>query len=128
MLRERRAALARVTPIEAQLRREPPTRPGSGGITRRPTDARDLRSAVSFDHRFMTLAIRHLESAIAMAEREIADGEHAGLVRLARDLKRVYERELAELRRWLRTWYGESGGEVPDDDGGGGGGSDEPRV
>jgi uncharacterized protein (DUF305 family) len=103
-------------------------RPGSGGITRRPTDVRDLRSAVSFDHQFMTLMIRHLESAIAMAEREIADGEHAGLVRIARDLKRVYERELAELKRRLRTWYGEDGGDVPDDDGGGGGGSDEPRV
>ena len=127
ILADRRRALARVAPIAAQLRREPPP-PGRAPVTRQPSDVRALRSAVSFDHQFMTLMIGHLESAIAMAEREIADGEHAGLVRLARDLKRAYERELADLKRWLRTWYGEDGGDIPDDDGGGGGGSDEPRV
>jgi uncharacterized protein (DUF305 family) len=113
--------------VAAQLRREPPP-PGAPAITRRKSDVRGLRNSVSFDYQFMRLMIGHLERGIAMAEREIADGEHAGLVRLARDLKRAYERELADLKRYLRTWYGEDGGDIPDDDGGGGGGSDEPRV
>ena len=127
MLAQRAGAIARLTPIVAQLPREP-GRAAGGGIERRRSGVRGLRSAVSFDHQFMRLMIRHLEHGIGMAEKEIGGGTHADLVRLARDLKGTYERELAELKRWLRTWYGESGGDIPDDDGGGGGGSDEPRV
>jgi uncharacterized protein (DUF305 family) len=111
--------------IAAELEREG-VRPGGAEMNRRRTDARELGDAVSLDFRFMELMIRHLESAIAMAEEEQDRGGHPRLKRLAGELMEAHERELEALRRWLRTWYGE--GVLPGEGGGGGGGGEgEPQ-
>lgn len=88
-------------------------------------DARKLRAAVSFDHEFMTMAIRAHEHALAAAEVELDRGGDPKLRRLARQVFDSRSRDLEQLRRWLHTWYGE--GTYPGDDGGGGGNGEEPR-
>jgi uncharacterized protein (DUF305 family) len=101
--------------------------PGTAPLTRTRADIRQLRDAVSFDHRFMEMMIRNLEDAVAMAELEQDRGGDARVKRLARQVEESHERDLERLRRYLRTWYGEA--PIPGDrDGGGGGGAPDPRL
>ena len=138
MIRARAGGARELAEIAAELEADGVT-PAGAEMNRRRTDARELRDPVSFDFRFMELAIRHLERAVAMAEEEQDRGGHPRLKHLAGELMERSQRELEALRRWLRTWYGEgvlppgdgSGGEgeapSPDGDGGegpGGGGED----
>jgi uncharacterized protein (DUF305 family) len=118
----RRDEIGRLGAIAAELAREGVRAP-RGAMSRRPADIDDLRSAVSFDLRFMELLIRHHEDAIAMAEEEQDRGGDRELRRLAGEIQERHERELEALRRWLRTWYGE--GVLPGEGGGGGGGEGE---
>jgi uncharacterized protein (DUF305 family) len=107
----------------ATLARDVEASPGAERMTRKPLDLRQLRDAVSFDHRFMELMIRHLEDAVASAEEEQDRGGDRRLKRFAGEVLESHTRDLETLRRWLRTWYGE--GALPgerDGDGGGGGG------
>ncbi|HEX8743470.1 MAG TPA: DUF305 domain-containing protein [Thermoleophilaceae bacterium] len=98
--------------------------PGAARMTRHPVDLRELRDAVSFDHRFMELTIRHLEEAVAMAEEEQDRGGDRRLKRMAGAILESHTRDLEALRRWLRTWYGE--GALPGDGGGGSAPEGEP--
>ena len=92
-------------------------------------DPRRLRGAVSFDHEFMVQMIRAHEHAVAAAEVEQDRGGDPKLKRLAGQIFKSRSRDLAQLRRWLNTWYGESA--LPEEgppEPSGPGGMDEPEV
>ena len=124
MLANRPNVIRRLEAGGLELQREGVRAP-RGAMTRKPADLGALRNAVSFDQRFMELMIRHLESAIAMAEEEQDRGGHQGLSRLATEILESHERELETLRRYLNTWYGE--GIQPGEGGGGGEGEGPPE-
>ena len=56
-----------------------------------------------FDRMFLTMMIAHHEGAIEMAETELADGEDADVKALARDIRTAQTKEIAEMRRLLRS-------------------------
>lgn len=100
---------------------------GGARMARDRADLRQLRDAVSFDHRFMEMMIRNLEDAVAMAQQERDLGSDGRVKRLAAEMLERQTRHLEALRRYLRTWYGES--PVPGDrDGGGGGAPTDPPL
>ena len=85
-----------VSPAGALIRREPP-----------PYDPRGLRHAVSFDHEFLVTMIAQHEYAVAAARVERDHGGNTRLRLLARAIYESRRRDLAKLKRWLRTWYGD---------------------
>ena len=91
-----------------------------------PSDPRGLRAAVSIDHEFLVRMIRQHEYAVAVAAAERDRGGDKRLKALARTIHDSRRRDLATLRRWLRTWYGgptqPPPGPRPGGGGGGGGG------
>jgi uncharacterized protein (DUF305 family) len=112
----------RVSPLGARIRRGPP-----------PHDPRALRRAVSFDHEFLRVMIEQHEYAMATAAVERDRGGDPRLRALAKKIHASSQRDLATLRRWLRTWYGDDtqrgtppGPPLGPGGGGGGGGSPGP--
>jgi uncharacterized protein (DUF305 family) len=121
---DRGTEVLRIRRLQRELRGHSP---GTARMPRSRADVRQLREAVSFDLRFMEMMIRNLEDALAMAELEQDRGDDARVKRLASQVTEASKRDLERLRRYLRTWYGES--PIPGDrDGGGGGGSPDPRL
>jgi uncharacterized protein (DUF305 family) len=121
---DRGTEMLRIRRLERDLRGRSP---GAVRMPRSRADVRELREAVSFDLRFMEMMIRNLEDALAMAELEQDRGDDPRVKRLAAQVMEASERDLERLRRYLRTWYGES--PIPGDrDGGGGGGAPDPRL
>ena len=83
--------------------------PVGGGIREPPPfDARALRNAVSFDHDFLARMIRQHEYTVAAAAAQRDRGGDPGLTALAAEMHAASARDLATLRRWLRTWYGQT--------------------
>jgi uncharacterized protein (DUF305 family) len=70
-------------------------------------DVRTLRRAVSFDHEFMVLMIRQHEYAMAAAQAERERGSDRNIKVLAASVYESSRRDAEQLRRWLRTWYGD---------------------
>ena len=82
--------------------------------------ARELRGAVSFDHEFLVRMIQQLEYAVATTAVERERGGDPRLKALARQIHEESRKDLAKLRHWLRTWYGDDtqrglppGGQAP---------------
>jgi len=114
--------------FDADLR----TRPVSPGAARirsgpPPFDPRGLRTAVSLDHDFLVLMIQQHEYAMATAAAERDHGGDKRLKVLAQAIYASSQEDLRELRRWLRTWYGDDTQPPPlPPPGGGGGGGGGP--
>ncbi|HYF28326.1 MAG TPA: DUF305 domain-containing protein [Baekduia sp.] len=80
-------------------------------------DMEGLDGAKPFDRRFLDLMIPHHEGAVAMARKELEDGEQATLRKMAQDIITAQEREIAQMRRWRTAWYGEAAGDDAHDQG-----------
>lgn len=59
-----------------------------------------------FDQRFIEAMIPHHEGAIAMARDALEKAEHAEIKTLAEAIISAQEAEIAQMREWLRTWFG----------------------
>jgi uncharacterized protein (DUF305 family) len=69
-------------------------------------DTRLLEYVRPFDRVFIDMMIPHHEGALVMAKRVIADGEQPALRRMARAMIAAQAREIAQMRRWRKAWYG----------------------
>ena len=59
-----------------------------------------------FDRVFIDMMIPHHEGALVMAKRVIERGEQPVLRRMARAMIEAQAREIAQMRRWRKAWYG----------------------
>jgi hypothetical protein len=88
---------------------------------------------VSFDHEFMVSLILQHEYAMAAAAVERRRGGDERIKALADEIYDSSRKDLAKLRSWLRTWYGDDTlrgvprGPAPAPTPGGGGGGAAPR-
>jgi uncharacterized protein (DUF305 family) len=69
-------------------------------------DTRLLEYVRPFDRVFIDMMIPHHEGALVMAKRVIADGEQPQLRRMARAMIAAQAREIAQMKRWRKAWYG----------------------
>ena len=58
------------------------------------------------DHDFMVMMTPHHQSAVDMAKIELRRGTHPELKAMARDIIASQNREIAQMRLWLKAWYG----------------------
>jgi len=73
---------------------------------------------MGMDHDMSMLeSAREFEGAVRMARKQLADGEHPTLRKLAEDIIAAQNREIAQMRGWRKQWYGSSktdpGGSMP---------------
>ena len=59
------------------------------------------------DHDFMQMMIPHHQAAIDMAQVELRYGIHPQLKGTARNIIKSQNAEIAQMRLWLATWYGD---------------------
>ena len=65
-----------------------------------------LEQAAQFDREFISMMVPHHEGAIRMSRAELRSGEDPRLRRLAREIIAAQEREIRQMRRWSKRWYG----------------------
>lgn len=97
--RDRRRALALLTPRRASLQGEPPT--GGLGVSPEqaaaPLTARALAGARPFDPAFLTTAAQQLQGGLALSQAEIAKGRDPEIRALAQRLSTDFARELSRV-------------------------------
>jgi uncharacterized protein (DUF305 family) len=69
-------------------------------------DMSDLDGAKPFDKAFIDMMITHHQGAIRMARAELDKGGSAELRAIARAIVSAQKREIAEMNRWRKQWYG----------------------
>ena len=77
------------------------------------TDPAMLDDAEPFDRAFIDMMVPHHEGAVAMAGQLLEDGEHRNLRATAQDIISAQTREIAQMKRWRKAWYGSA--RVPTD-------------
>lgn len=60
-----------------------------------------------FDQAFLEEMIMHHEGAIAMAEAALRDAGHTEIKELANIIINTQTEEIAQMRAWLSSWYGQ---------------------
>lgn len=60
------------------------------------------------DRDFMLQMIPHHQSAVGMARAELQYGKRPEVKALARRIITSQQKEIGDMQRWLRTWYGAS--------------------
>lgn len=100
-----------MTPIKEELAGEHGSgqMEGHGSMETSESDMSKLKTASPFDREFIDMMIPHHESAVKMAEEELAKGENKALRALAQDIIDAQKREIAEMREWRERWYGSAG-------------------
>ena len=87
-----------------------------------------LKRADPFDKAFIDAMVPHHQGAIRMAHAVMADTQYAGVRDLADAIVGAQSREIREMNRWRRQWYGApspAGGVPSGADAMGGGGAHE---
>jgi uncharacterized protein (DUF305 family) len=85
------------------------------GMTHGSGAAAHLRRQLPFDRAFIDAMIPHHRGAIRMARAVLARGDTTRVRRLAKAIISAQSREIAQMRRWRKTWYaGRSGPAVVD--------------
>lgn len=69
-------------------------------------DPADRSSTADFEVRFMKGMIDHHHMAVEMSELCVSRATHSQLRSLCRQMSTAQQREIRELRGWLRHWYG----------------------
>ena len=69
----------------------------------------ELRDANPFERMFVDMMIPHHQGAIAMAQAELAKGDHAKLKKLARQIIDAQHREIDRMNEFRTTHYGAGG-------------------
>jgi uncharacterized protein (DUF305 family) len=69
-------------------------------------DVAKLKSARDVDRAFLSEMIPHHRSAISMARQATTDAKHLQLRTLAGRIITAQQREIAQMQRWLKAWYG----------------------
>ena len=87
-------------PPEAGSVAAPADTAGWGGGCGKPMGSR------SSDARFIVMMIPHHEGAIAMAELALQRSRRAEIRALAESIRTSQSREIAQMRRWYRQWFG----------------------
>ncbi|MEK7201153.1 MAG: DUF305 domain-containing protein [Patescibacteria group bacterium] len=59
------------------------------------------------DKAFLAEMIVHHEGAVDMAEAVLARGKHPEVKQLASNIVAAQTMEIAQMKSWLKTWYGE---------------------
>jgi nitrate reductase alpha subunit len=70
----------------------------------------ELERTRPFDRTFLNMMIPHHLGAIRMARVELAKGRQGGLRKMAKDIIAAQTREIGQMRRWGKRWYGSDGG------------------
>jgi uncharacterized protein (DUF305 family) len=73
-------------------------------------DMTALETAKPFDRAFIDAMVPHHQGAIAMAKQLLAKGEQPALRKMAGDIISDQTREIAQLRKWRKAWYGSATG------------------
>ena len=68
-----------------------------------------LRDAKPFDKAFIDTMISHHQGAIAMAKGLLKKGEQPALRDIAKNIISAQSREIAQMRKWRKAWYGSAG-------------------
>lgn len=58
------------------------------------------------DRDFMMMMTPHHKSAVDMAKIELRRGTHHELKAMAQDIIKSQDREIGQMRTWLKSWYG----------------------
>ena len=69
-------------------------------------DMEDLMGAKRFERAFIDAMVMHHQGAIRMARAELDRGQDRRLRSIARDIVSAQEREIRQLNRWRKDWYG----------------------
>lgn len=69
-------------------------------------DVDDVRGAQNFDKAFLLAMIPHHEMAVQMAQSVKSKGESEQVGSLAEAIIAAQQREIKEMRAWLKDWYG----------------------
>lgn len=67
----------------------------------------DGKTGDEFDRAFLEEMVVHHEGAIAMAEAALAYAEHEELKQLAASIIESQTGEIAQMRAWFTSWYGQ---------------------
>lgn len=82
-------------------------------------DEMSLETADPFDREFIDMMVPHHQGAIVMARAVLEKGESAEVKQLAETIIAAQSREIGEMNRWRKQWYGAESpaGGVPADSG-----------
>lgn len=64
------------------------------------------KSGDEFDQAFLREMIVHHEGAVEMADLALANAKHQEIKDLARAIVSAQNKEIADMRSWLASWYG----------------------
>jgi uncharacterized protein (DUF305 family) len=67
----------------------------------------DGKTGDEFDKAFLSEMIVHHEGAVDMAEAALTDAKHQELKDMAKAIITAQTTEIAQMKTWLKTWYGE---------------------
>ncbi|VXD15756.1 conserved exported hypothetical protein [Planktothrix serta PCC 8927] len=63
---------------------------------------------IEYDLRFIDAMIPHHQGAIAMAQQVLQKSTHPELKKLAEEIIKAQEKEIAQMQQWRKTWYPEA--------------------
>ena len=67
----------------------------------------DGKTGDEFDKAILSEMIVHHEGAVDMAEASLTDAKHQEIKDMAKAIITAQTREIAQMKTWLQTWYGE---------------------